>query len=776
MADTSLCKYTNISFCFHAQASSSSLMQEDALVHTPTSERPPRNAIFRQADAPVEERIADLLSRMTLEEKIGQLLQDPMNGYGERKKTVDKGLRKGRWGSRILATSAWAGGEAQSNITSEELNEMQRVCVEESRLGIPLLFGRDVIHGQATVLPIPLAQAASFDLDLIETANTDVARESALLGVHWAFAPMIDLCRDPRWGRIIESYGEDPYLVSQCGAAVIRGFQGNNLSDKKHLAACAKHFCGYGGAEGGRDYDSAEWSGDSLHNLILPPFREAVRTGVCTVMSAFHSIGGMPASANFPLMQKWLKETLGFDGFVVSDWGAIRDLVSHGLARDDEDAAAAGIHAGIDMEMVSEIWETQLCALVKLGRICGERLDDAVRRVLRIKFRLGLFEKPYAEFSMAANVLRCPEHVKRATQLARESMVLLKNDQGLLPLRKSDLKVAVVGPYAEARRQLLGAWCLDGRPDDVVTITQGIAQVAPGVNIVRAHDAFADEILIASANADVVILCVGESDLRNGEAHNIADLSLPPGQEAVIEAVGRLRKPLVVVQCTGRPIPSPAAEKWAQSWLLAWQGGTEAGTAIAEILFGVFSPSGKLPVTLPRHTGQIPIYYNRRKAGKLRQYNAYHFYQDLPDGPLFPFGYGMGYSRVEYGPTTVKPPQSGTRRFIATTTVTNLGSTAMTEVVQCYIQDVTASLTRPERELKGFRRIHLQAGERKEISFDLGPESLGFHDMNNCFRVEPGLFRAGIGSDSTVPLSAEFTVDTAFARYAAYLLEKSPSC
>ncbi|MEI8342404.1 MAG: glycoside hydrolase family 3 N-terminal domain-containing protein, partial [Verrucomicrobiota bacterium] len=469
---------------------------------------------YKNSQIPIHERIADLLGRMTREEKIGQLGQVSMADYANQRESYLAGVKAGRWGSRILAETAWAGNNAESAINVSELNEIQRVAVEESRLGIPLLYGRDVIYGHRTVFPIPHSQAASFNPELIEKAMTCVAAEASSEGVHWTFSPVLDLTRDPRWGRVIESYSEDPFLIASLGCAAIRGFQGANPAAPDRLLACAKHFAGYGG-EGGRDYDTTEWSDNTLHNMILPQFAAAAKTGVATMMAGFNDLGGTPMSANRSLMRDWLKKELGWSGFIVSDWGSIFDLIGNGVAAGEREAALLAFKAGIDLEMTAGFYERNLAPLLDAGLIPAAWLDEAVTRILRAKFQAGLFETPYTEPSLAAQTLRHPDHVALAVELASQAVVLLKNR--ILPLSTELKKIAVIGPFAEARREHLGSWCVDGRPSEVTTILEGLRAAAPGVDFLTANPAFSDAMIDTARQAEITILCVGESHVRNGE-------------------------------------------------------------------------------------------------------------------------------------------------------------------------------------------------------------------------------------------------------------------
>ena len=686
---------------------------------------------------------------MSLPEKIGQLTQARIEDQSPEK--IQAGLKAGRWGSRILAQTNWAGNLKNKSLNMEEMNAQQKVAVEESPAGIPLIFGRDVIYGHRTVYPIPHSQAASFNPDLVEKACTCVAREAAAEGIHWTFSPMLDLVRDPRWGRVIESYGEDPFLISEMGCASVRGFQGEDPSAPDRILACAKHFAGYGGSEGGRDYDSTDWSDDSLHNMILPPFRAAVEAGIASMMSGFNQLAGRSVSASPHLTRDWLKTQLDWDGFIVSDWGSVNDLIAHRQAETRSDAARLALEAGIDMDMVDALYEEGLAALVDSGELSEALIDEAVLRVLRAKQRAGLFERPYTE--PTPEVQRAPEHIAIAVELACQSIVLLKND-GILPLAATHKKIAVLGPYAEARRQHLGSWCLDGRSEDVTPILDALRTQMPDVNFITANAAFTDEMIAAARSAELTLVCVGESHVRNGEAKSIGELALPPGQEAFISALGALGVPMVIIDCSGRYLPIPAAEQYALAILHAGSLGTEAGTAIAKVLSGEVNPSGKLPMTVPRFTGQIPIYYNRKSPGSALNRGLFKGYEDKRVTPLYPFGFGKSYTEfslenIELSAEHLPPGETITLRA----TLRNLGGRSGAQVVQLYIQDAVSIPTRPMRELKGFQRIELEAGASQTLTFELSEKQLGFYTSKGEWIVQPGEFRLALGVVST----AEFT-------------------
>ncbi len=729
-----------------------------------------KNAPYMNAELSVEERVEDLISRMNREEKIGQLSQACKRMYmkSDERKAEFRGLIvKGRIGSRILSDGGFAGNDG-AGLSISDINEDQRIAVEESRLGIPLIYGRDIIYGQRTVFPIPIGQAASFNPGLVEEAYTCIAREAAAAGVHWSFSPMMDVARDPRWGRIIEGSGEDPVLASRMAEAAVKGFQGDDPSDPQRIAACAKHYVAYGAAEGGRDYDTAEVSENTLHNIYLRPFKAAVKAGVCTLMSGFQDMGGTPASANRYTLTDILKNEWGFDGFVVSDWGSVEQLRHHGVAADEKEAAEKGFNAGVDMEMTIYTYDRHMNELIEEGKITEERLDDAVRRVLRTKFRIGLFEKPYTEENLWEKVFFTQEHQEKALQLAEESMVCVRNKDNILPLDKEGARIAVVGPFLREKRSHLGSWILDDASDITLNIEEGIKKVVPDADVAFGGSELSDDqsILVqgkcygGGENPGVIVVCVGESWKRHGEASNIADVSLPPGQNELIEEMGRLGLPMVVVCSSGRPLPMPAAEKYADAIIYTWNAGTSAGEAIARVLFGDAEPGGRLPMTIVKNSSQIPIYYNRKFPGKIGGWeDRYKYYLDQKFGPLYPFGFGLGYTKYELESAKLdKDEITADGAVTVTATVKNTGERKGSTVVQCYIQDPVASTSRPMRELKQFEKIILEPGENKEVTFSLGEEDLSFYGADRTWKVEPGEFRVFVGFDCRAEQAGTFTV------------------
>jgi beta-glucosidase len=694
---------------------------------------------YRDPRLDVEKRVDDLLSRLTLSEKVGQLNQVP---------AIDTDFDRicelasaGKVGSLVLAWTPWAGVGHKEHLNIDGNNRAQRAAVERSRLGIPLIMGRDVVHGYRTIFPIPLGQAAAWDPGLVEEAARVAAREAASAGIHWTFAPVVDIARDPRWGRVAEGFGEDPYLCGVLARASVRGYQGDDPSDPEHIAACLKHFIGYGAVEGGRDYATVEVSDNTLRNVHLPPFRAGIEAGALTVMSAFHEIDGQPCSGSRYLLTDILRADLGFEGFVVSDWASVDELQTHGVAASPRDAAQMAFNAGVDMEMSTHCFVDHVAALVESGLIAEERLDDAVRRILRVKFRLGLFERPYADPDLSHKVVLAPDHLACARALAARSIVLLKNERRTLPIRRSVKKIALLGPLKEAQRELMGTWATDAFGEDTVSILDGIRNAAPDA-VILTGGASADIDLIQASEADVVVVALGEHHMRSGENASLATLELPAGQLELVRAVRSLGKPVVIVVCAGRPLILTDIEPLADAMLYAWHPGIEAGNAIADVLFGAVNPSGKLPITFPRHVGQVPIYYGRKNTGR----PADGGYKETPTTPLYCFGYGLSYTTFEFSDLRIDGVAEGI--VIASAMITNVGQVDGEHVAQCYIQDVVASVARPIRELKGFQRVRLAPGESTRVEFRLGPDELSFAGRDGARRVEPGDFNVWIGSDS----------------------------
>jgi beta-glucosidase len=703
-----------------------------------------------------DERVADLLGRMTTAEKIGQLVQ--LSAYHTGWEQVCAMVRRGAVGSLANVPTAAPPGSADSPVDLRQITELQRIAVEETRLGIPLLYGRDVIHGLRTVFPIPLAQAATWDEELVRRIAEYSAREAAAAGIHWTFAPMVDIARDPRWGRIAEGFGEDPYLCSTLARAAVAGYQGADPSASDRVLACAKHYVAYGGAEGGRDYNTVECTDNTLRNVYLPPFRAAVDAGVATVMSAFHEIGGEPVTASRYLLGRVLRDGLGFRGPVVSDADAVAQLVDHGVAADEEEAASLAFNAGVDVDMWSGCFAAHLAGLVGSGEVSGTRLEEATARVLHAKAMAGLLEQPYPDPDLAPSVILSDEHRRCARRAAVRSIVLLKNRNSVLPLSPGARRVAVLGPLAEDRHGLMGTWAPDGRVEDVVTVVEGVrAQLQSGK--VRTSHGQADVMQVHARWADVAVLVVGECSCSSGEDNCVARLRLPPGQDELVRALRRMGTPLVVVVCAGRPLAIGDVAELADALLYAWHPGVEAGHAIADVLFGSENPSAKLPVSVPCSVGQVPIHYNAKRTGRFRQ-EWPRAYVDDAGTPLYPFGFGLSYTSFAYDDIRVEPgsiPTDGTA--VVSAQVTNTGALSGEEVAQCYVRDCVASTTRPERELRGFTRVALSPGESARVEFPLGPEELGFYATDGRFRVEPGAFTVWVGGDCRATLQAEVRVE-----------------
>src|SRR5690349_564326 len=711
-----------------------------------------------QAPRDVEQRVNALLAQMTLEEKLGQLQQLDGEGNGNFRPEHLELIRKGLLGSTLNVRGA------------QRTNQVQRVAMNESRLKIPVLFGFDVIHGYRTIFPIPLGEASSFDPTLAERSSAVAAQEANNVGLRWTFAPMVDIARDPRWGRISEGSGEDPFLGAAFARARVRGFQGNDYGAPDKILACAKHFVAYGAAEGGRDYNTTDLSENTLREVYLPPFKAAVDAGVGTLMSSFNTINGVPASANAFTLTKVLRQEWKFDGFVVSDYTSVKELINHGIAANEAEAATEALNAGVDMEMVSRSYNQFGAQLLKQNKITQATIDDAVRRILRIKFRLGLFDHPYTDEAREPNALLRPESIRLAREIAGRSMVLLKNERETLPLNKNIGSIAVIGPLADDRRAPLGWWSGDGKEENTVTPLAGIkAKVSPQTKVLYAKGCevkddstagFEQAVNIAK-QADVAVVFVGETHDMVGEAASRASLDLPGRQMELVQAIHGTGKPAIVVLINGRPLSIGWIVNNAPAILESWMGGSESGNAVADILFGDVNPGAKLPVTVPRTVGQVPIYYNHMNTGRPPEAeNRYTSkYYDLPWTPLYPFGYGLSYTTFKISNLQLSTPRiSANGKVTVTVDVENTGRRAGDEVVQLYIRDLVATMTRLVKELKGFQRISLQPGEKRKVEFVLGPEHLGFWNREIRYVVEPGEFRVMVGSDSVDVIEAKFEV------------------
>ena len=693
--------------------------------------------------------IQQLLSQMTLQEKLGQLSQVAPNPDPEM-------LRQGQIGSIISAPGALAGQSLSESGDADATNRLQQLALE-ARLKIPVIFGRDVIHGFRTIFPIPLGQAATFNPELAGQAAATAADEAATSGIKWTFAPMLDIARDPRWGRVAEGNGEDPYLASRMAEALVRGYQGEDMSAADKLVACAKHFAGYGLSEGGRDYESGEVSDPTLRDVYLPPFRAAVRAGVGTFMSAFIDLNGVPATANRYLLNDILREEWQFDGFVVSDWESIRELVPHGIAEDEAHAARLALQAGVDMDMISGAYRSTLAESVQEGKLNPALVDQAVLRILRIKQRAGLFDHPFTDPTRAQYRVLTPQSRDLARRVARQSMVLLKNKDGLLPL-SGFRRILVAGPFVHARSELFGTWTLDGRAQDVTPVDEALRAAAPqGVELWFTE--LPDLALHMAHSADAVLLLMGEHPARSGENNNVSELSLPAGQTEFIESMAALGKPLTLVVFAGRPLALARETRVADALLYAWHPGIEGASALGDLLFGADAPSGRLPITFPRGSGQVPIYYAHKNSGRPVTADGQFRtrYLDQPDSALFPFGYGLTYTNFRYDQIRLSSETLRSELEVSAQ-VSNVGQKAGTEVVQLYIRDLVGSLTRPVRELKGFQRVMLDAGETRRVSFTLHEEDLAFTRADGTYGFEPGRFQVWIGPDSQSGLGAEFRI------------------
>ena len=708
----------------------------------------------------VEQRVNALLSQMTLAEKLGQLQQLDGEANGNFRPEHLELIRKGLLGSTLNVRGA------------QRTNQVQRVAMNESRLKIPVLFGFDVIHGYRTIFPIPLAEASSWDPALAERSAAVAAQEANNVGLRWTFAPMVDIARDPRWGRITEGAGEDPFLGAAFARARVRGFQGADYGAPDKVLACAKHWVAYGDAEGGRDYNTTDLSENTLREIYFPPFKAAVDAGVGTLMSSFNAINGVPATANAFTLTKVLRDEWKFDGFVVSDYTSVKELINHGVAANEQEAAALALNAGVEMEMVSRSYNTFGAQLLDQKKLTQATIDEAVRRILRIKFRLGLFDRPYTDEAVEPTALLRPDSIRLAREIAGRSMVLLKNERDTLPLSKSIGSIAVIGPLADDRRAPLGWWAGDGKEENTVTPLAGIkAMVSAQTKVLYAKGSevkddstagFQEAVNIAK-QSDVAVVFVGETADMVGEAASRSTLDLPGRQLELVQAIHATGKPTIVVLVNGRPLSIGWIVNSVPAILESWMGGSQSGNAIADILFGDVNPSAKLPVTFPRTVGQVPMYYNYMNTGRPPEAeNRYTSkYYDLPWTPLFPFGYGLSYTKFKISNLQLDVPRIPVNgRVTVTAEVENVGKLAGDEVVQLYIRDPVASMTRPVKELKGFQRVTLKPGEKRRVEFTLGSEHLGFWNREMRYVVEPGEFRVMVGSSSADVIEAKFEVTT----------------
>ena len=717
----------------------------------------------------IEQRVESILAKMTLKEKIGQtnLRGTSSRVKGKLSEELKEMVRQGNAGAFLNV------------MNPDYVQELQRIAVEESATGIPLVFARDIIHGFKTIFPIPLGQAASWDTEVAYNSARVSAIEASAQGIRWTFAPMLDIARDSRWGRIAESPGEDPYLASLIAEATVKGFHGNGLDDPTSMASCAKHFIGYGAAEGGRDYNTAIIHEPLLRNVYFPPFQAAIDAGAPTIMTAFNEVNGVPVSGSPYLLDQVLRQEWGFDGFVVSDWNSVIEMISHGFAADEKHAAELGTNAGLDMEMTSKAYENHLEALINEGKVKEERLDFLVKNILRIKLRMGLFENPHFDPNQPAH-LYSNDHLQKAKDAAIKSSVLLKNE-GILPLNKQT-KILLVGPLADAPREQLGTWTFDGEGDKAITPKMALTKGGFEVNYVPVLSYSRDtstanfqKAIDAAQQADVIVFVGGEEAILSGEAHSRADIRLPGAQEELIRALKTTGKPLILTLMAGRPISIMDMEKELDALLMMWHPGTMGGPALEEMLFGIAEPTGRLPLTWPKSGAQCPIYYNHKNTGRPASKESFVQLNDIPVGawqsslgnnshyldlgftPQYPFGYGLGYSQFEYSNLQIQKKEITEKEVLeCSITIKNKGKRSSTETVQLYIQDVVGSITRPVKELKGFQKITLNAGEVRTISFTIQPSALSFVNSTLKEQLESGQFRLWIGSDSSTGIQGEF--------------------
>ena len=726
----------------------------------------------------IDQKVDSVLKLMTLDEKIGQLNQyngfweitGPVPKEGQAAKKFEQ-LKKGLVGSMLNVKGV------------KDVRALQKIAVEQTRLKIPLIFGFDVIHGYKTISPIPLAESASWDMEAIRKSASIAAEEAAAAGLNWTFAPMVDIARDARWGRVMEGAGEDSYLGSQIAIARVKGFQGENFNSNKTIIACAKHFAGYAQAESGRDYNSVDISEEMLQNVIFPPFKAAVEAGVRTFMNSFNELNGVPATASKYLQREVLKRDWNFKGFVVSDWGSIGEMVNHGYSKDGKQAAEQAINAGSDVDMESSLYVEHLSALIKESKVKETLVNDAVKRVLKVKFELGLFTNPYKY---------CNEEYEKATvgktefqdavlDMAKKSIVLLKNENNLLPLKKSGQIIAVIGALANDKTSPLGSWRLAADENSAVSLLEGMQKYnentltySKGADVALGKPQFIfetkinetdttgfDEAIAIAKNSDVVIMSLGEHGLQTGEGRSRSDIGLPGVQQQLLEAVYKVNKNIVLVLNNGRPLAIPWAAENIPAIVEGWQLGSQSGNAIAQILYGDYNPSGKLPMTFPRNVGQIPIYYNHKNTGRPTIENKdlvfWSHYSDVANTPLYPFGYGLSYSKFEYSDIKLSSNSfSKNKKITVQVTLKNNSAVKGKEVVQMYIRDLFGSLTRPVRELKGFELIELNANESKTVSFNIDKKTLEYFTANKKWETESGDFKVFIGGDSNASLEANF--------------------
>jgi beta-glucosidase len=725
----------------------------------------------------IEQKISTLMAKMTLEEKVGQMNQ--YNGFWDVTGPSPKEgnailkyehLRKGWVGSMLSVRGV------------KEVRAVQKIAVEETRLGIPLIIGFDVIHGYKTLSPIPLAEAASWDMDAIKNSARVAADEASASGINWTFGPMVDISRDARWGRVMEGAGEDPYLGSKVATARVKGFQGDDLSLPNTIAACAKHFAGYGFSESGRDYNTVDIGNATLYNTVLPPFKAANDAGVRTYMNSFNILNGVPATGNSFLQRDILKGKWGFTGFVVTDWASIREMITWGFAEDGAEASLKAVTAGADMDMESYLYVNQLSKLVNDGKVDIKLIDDAVRRILRVKYELGLFDDPYryCDEKREKTVINSKANHDAVLDVARKSIVLLKNEKNLLPLKKSGQKIALIGALAADKNSPLGSWRIASDDNTAVSVLEGMQKYKDnkltyekGADLIVGKATFLDEIVFnttdrngfdaakkAAKEADVVVMVLGEHGFQSGEGRSRTNLDLPGLQQELLEEIYKVNPNIVLVLDNGRPLALPWAAEHIPSIVEAWHLGTQTGNAVAQVLYGDYNPSGKLPMSFPRNVGQVPIYYNQHSTGRPINVDKNVFwshYSDVEKTPQYAFGHGLSYTTFEYG--IPKPDKSVYTKgdvIKVAVSITNTGNYDGKEVAQLYIQDVAASLSRPVKELKGFEMVSLKKGETKTVTFTLTDAELGFYNNNGDYLVEPGTFKVFVGTSSDNVKEIEF--------------------
>ena len=725
----------------------------------------------------IEYKVDSILKLMTIEEKVGQMNQ--YNGFWDVTGPVPEGgsaelkyehLRKGWVGSMLSVRGV------------KNVRAVQKIIVEESRLGIPLIIGFDVIHGYKTLSPIPLAESASWDLKAIENSARVAALEASASGINWTFAPMVDVSRDARWGRVMEGAGEDPFLGSRIAEARVNGFQGDDLSSPNTIAACAKHFAAYGFAEAGKEYNTVDIGTSTLHNIVLPPFKAAANAGVRTFMNSFNELNGIPVTGSSYLQRDILKGAWGFNGFVISDWASIGEMITWGHAKDKRDAALKAVTAGSDMDMEANVYITELAQLVRDGVVSETLLDDAVSRILRVKYELGLFEDPYkyCDEAREKEMIGNPAHHEAVLDMAKKSIVLLKNENNLLPLKKEGQKIVLIGELAADKNSPLGSWRLAANDNTAVSVLEGMRKFTgnsltyeKGVKVTESQSVFLHDVKInktdksgineavnAARNADVVVMVLGENGYQSGEGRSRTSLQLPGFQQEMLEAVFKVNKNIVLVLNNGRPLAITWADEHIPAIVEAWHLGTQTGNAVAQVLYGDYNPSGKLPMSFPRNVGQVPIYYNYKNTGRPIDKDGNVFwshYTDVEKTPLYPFGHGLSYTSFKYSDLKISQASFSIGDDVKISVkVNNTGKIDGKEVVQLYIRDLVGSITRPVRELKGFELVEIKSGETKTINFTLDKETLGFYDNDGKFIVEPGDFKVFVGGSSITSLESDF--------------------